>query len=49
MPPGMTKWKRLFNAPAGGQNQHQVGNHLIMFINHAMNPVNYARAPATFA
>ena len=47
--PGMTKWKRLFNALAGAQNQHQVGNHLIMFINRAMNPVNYAREPATYA
>jgi hypothetical protein len=37
--PGMTKWKRLFNALAGVQNQHQIGNHLIMFINRAMNPV----------
>ncbi|HBO5844624.1 TPA: TIGR02391 family protein [Pseudomonas aeruginosa] len=47
--PGMTKWKRLFNALAGAQNQHQVGNHLIMFINRAMNPVSYAREPASFA
>lgn len=47
--PGMTKWKRLFNALAGAQNQHQVGNHLIMFINRAMNPVNYARELAVFA
>jgi len=47
--PGMTKWKRLFNAMAGAQNQHQVGNHLIMFINRAMNPVNYARDAAAFA
>ncbi len=47
--PGMTKWKRLFNALAGVQNQYQVGNHLIMFINRAMNPVNYARDPSTFA
>ena len=46
--PGITKWKRLFNALAGAQNQHQVGNHLIMFINRAMNPVSYARDPATF-
>lgn len=45
----MTKWKRLFNALAGAQNQHQIGNHLIMFINRAMNPVNYASDPATFA
>lgn len=47
--PGMTKWKRLFNALAGVQNQHQVGNHLILFINRAMNPVNYARDPAAFS
>ena len=47
--PGMTKWKRLLNALAGAQNRHQVGNHLIMFINRAMNPVNYARDPGTFA
>lgn len=47
--PGMTKWKRLFNALAGAQNQHQIGNHLIMFINRAMNPVSYARETAAFA
>ncbi|WP_321801283.1 TIGR02391 family protein [Burkholderia sp. BCC1988] len=47
--PGMTKWKRLFNALAVAQDQHQLGNHLIMFINRAMNPVNYARDTATFA
>jgi uncharacterized protein (TIGR02391 family) len=46
--PGMTKWKRLFNALAGAQNRHQVGNHLIMFINRAMNPVSYASDPGTF-
>jgi hypothetical protein len=34
--PDMTKWKRLFNALAGAQNKHQVGNHLIMFVNRAM-------------
>jgi len=47
--PDITKWKRLFNALAGVQNQHQLGNHLIMFINRAMNPVNCARDPVTFA
>lgn len=47
--PGMTKWKRLFNALAEAQNKHQIGNHLIMFINRAMDPVNYAREPRTFA
>lgn len=43
MSPQMTKWKRLFNALAEAQNKHQLGNHLIMFINRAMNPVSYAR------
>jgi uncharacterized protein (TIGR02391 family) len=47
--PGMTKWKRLFNALAEAQNRHQVGNHLIMFINRAMNPVSYASDSGTFA
>jgi uncharacterized protein (TIGR02391 family) len=39
----MTKWKRLFNALVEAQNRHNVGNHLIMFINRALDPVNYAR------
>lgn len=46
--PGMTKWKRLFNALSGAQNKHQLGNHLIMLINRAMDPVNYARDPNAF-
>lgn len=46
--PGLTKWKRLFNALAEAQNKHQVGNHLIMLINRAMNPVSYARDKAAF-
>ncbi|MBB85791.1 MAG: TIGR02391 family protein [Xanthomonadales bacterium] len=46
--PGMTKWKRLFNALAEVQNEHQVGNHLIMFINRALNPVSYARDKSAF-
>jgi len=46
--PEMTKWKRLFNALAEAQNKHQVGNHLIMFINRAMNPVSYARDKESF-
>lgn len=41
--PSMTKWKRLFNALVEAQNRHQVGNHLIMFINRALDPVKYAR------
>jgi hypothetical protein len=46
--PEMTKWKRLFNALAEAQNKHQVGNHLIMFINRAMNPASYARDKESF-
>lgn len=41
----LTKWRRLFNALCTTQNKHGVGNHLIMFITRAMNPVNYARDP----
>ncbi|MFX4266848.1 TIGR02391 family protein [Aliarcobacter butzleri] len=40
--PSDTKWKRLFNAIAKKQNEKQIGNYLIMFINRAMNPVNYS-------
>lgn len=46
--PGMTKWKRLFNALAEAQNKHQVGNHLIMFVNRALDPVKYARDREAF-
>lgn len=42
---GLTKWKRLFNALAHAQNKHQVGNHLLMFINRAMDPVRYVSTP----
>ncbi|MCH8080257.1 MAG: TIGR02391 family protein [Proteobacteria bacterium] len=44
----ITKWKRLFNALAEAQNKHQVGNHLIMFINRALDPVKYARSKEAF-
>lgn len=46
--PEMTKWKRLFNALAEIQNQKHAGNHLIQFINRAMDPVAYAQVKATF-
>ena len=39
----MTNCTRLFNALVEAQNKHQVGNHLIMFINRALDPVSYAR------
>lgn len=47
--PGMTKWKRLFNALISVQNAKQVGNHTVMFINRAMNPVQYTADPQRFA
>ena len=46
--PSITKWKRLFNALVEAQNQYQVGNHLIMFINRALNPVSYATKKEAF-
>jgi len=46
--PNMTKWKRLFDALAEAQNKHQVGNHLIMFINRALDPVKYAQDKEAF-
>ena len=46
--PSMTKLKRLFNALAVAHNDHKIGNHLNMFINHVMYTVNYARDPTTF-
>jgi uncharacterized protein (TIGR02391 family) len=39
--PEMTKWKRLFNAFAGWQNDKQLGNCVLMFISRFMNPVQY--------
>lgn len=45
---GITKWKRLFNAIAYTQNKHQVGNHLILFINRAMAPARYISTPELF-
>jgi uncharacterized protein (TIGR02391 family) len=47
--PEMTKWKRLFNAFVTYQNQRQFGNHVLMFINRAMNPVRYTVSPEVFA
>lgn len=46
--PSMTKWKRIFNALALQQNRHQVGNHLVMFVNRAMAPARFVRKPEQF-
>lgn len=47
--PEMTKWKRLFNALVGIQNEKRIGNYVLMFINRAMDPVRYTSRPDVFA
>jgi uncharacterized protein (TIGR02391 family) len=44
-----TKWKRLFNALSAHQNEKRFGNHVVVFINRAMNPVQYTKRPDVFA
>ena len=39
--PNLTKWKRLYNAFAHWQNNHQCSNNLWDFIKRAMAPVRY--------
>ena len=46
--PSNAKWKRLHNAFVAFQNDHQVGNHVIMFIHHVMNPASYTDMPNVF-
>ena len=43
-----TKWKRIYNAVANIQNTKGVGNHLLMFVNRAMNPARYTSDVALF-
>jgi len=45
----MTKWKRLFNAFVEEQNRKRYGNHVLMFITRAMNPVQYTQRPTVFS
>ncbi|MDY7011420.1 MAG: TIGR02391 family protein [Planctomycetota bacterium] len=47
--PNNTKWKRLFNAFVGFQNEHQVSNHVVVFITKAMNPASYTDNPTLFS
>ncbi|MDO3529587.1 TIGR02391 family protein [Ralstonia pseudosolanacearum] len=47
--PQLTKWQRLFNALAALQNRHGVGNHIVQFINAAMNPSLYLHQPDAFS
>lgn len=47
--PEITKWKRLFNAFVEFQDKRQFGNHVVVFINRSMNPVQYTGNPNKFA
>jgi hypothetical protein len=46
--PEMTKWKRLHNAFVEFQNEHQIGNHVVVFIKRAMDPARYVNEPNVF-
>lgn len=46
--PDLTKWKRLHNAFVEFQNEHQVGNHVVVFIKRAMDPAKYVGQPNVF-
>jgi uncharacterized protein (TIGR02391 family) len=40
--PGITKWKRLYNAFAHYQNKNQESNKILIFIQKTLSPVRYA-------
>jgi uncharacterized protein (TIGR02391 family) len=46
--PSNTKWKRLYNAFAQWQNKYQCSNHVLKFIQVAMQPVRYIGKEAVF-
>lgn len=46
--PQNTKWKRLYNAFAEFQNKHNVGNYLIVFIRHVMDPAFHVASQDRF-
>src|SRR5688500_8685361 len=46
--PGNTKWKRWFNAFVAVQNEKQIGNYLILFVNRAMDAARYVSTPELF-
>lgn len=46
--PTNTKWKRLYNALVTFQNEHQVGNHVIILINQTMKPSLHLRNAERF-
>lgn len=39
--PQITKWRRLFAAFADWQNKHQCSNHVLKFVQDALQPVRY--------
>lgn len=39
--PGLTKWKRLFNALATWQNQHHCSDHLLTFLKLSLQPIRF--------
>lgn len=40
--PGITKWRRLFNAFAYYQNKNQESNKILIFIQRTLSPIRYA-------
>jgi uncharacterized protein (TIGR02391 family) len=46
--PTATKWRRLFNAFVAFQNERRFGNHVVVFINKAMDPVQFTKDPGQF-
>ncbi len=46
--PQNTKWKRLHNALAEFQNEHGVGNHVVVFIRHVLDPACHVGCPERF-
>jgi uncharacterized protein (TIGR02391 family) len=40
--PGITKWRRLFNAFATYQNKQQESNKILIFIQRTLSPIRYA-------
>ena len=46
--PSNTKWKRLYNAFVDFQNQHQVGNHVVVFVARTLDPARYTSNPRSF-
>ena len=46
--PQNTKWKRLYSAFAEWQNRHECSNHILRFIQDALQPVRYIGKEETF-